>query len=252
MIQLVVPGVEEMFLHTCGCDPAGMRARGLFLSYGLKYPFCEYWIQSDEQGACAGITRLDGSVTVCGMPPDMDELCAFLHAVGCRDIFIEATAGKQFDFPIHSEGLVMRLSQLADIQEDLNFNPPLEDVYTILASGEKAITLGEHDIWYADVSHRIRHGTASAVLLSVNEKPAACAMVLAQDHETALLGGVAVLPEYRRRGLGRKVVAGLCYTLQKEQKEVILCCDSSIKNFYEKLGFTAASEWVLLNGNKYR
>ena len=39
---------------------------------------------------------------------------------------------------------------------------------------------------------------------------------------------------------------------EKEQKEVILCCDSSIKDFYEKLGFTVAGEWVLLNGNKYR
>ena len=252
MIKLVVPGMEAIFLHTCGCDPAGMRARGLFLSYGLKYPFCDYWIQADEQGACAGITRLDGSVTVCGMPPDMDELCAFLHALGCRDIFIDAATGKQFDFPIHSEGLVMRLSQPAGIRGDLNFNPPLGEIYTILASGEKAVTLGEHDVWYADVSHRIRHGTASAVLLSVDEKPAACAMVLAQDHETALLGGVAVLPKYRRQGLGSKVVSGLCYTLQKEQKEVILCCDSSIRDFYEKLGFTVAGEWVLLNGNKYR
>lgn len=249
MIQLVTPELGESFLHTCGHDPAGLRAQGLFLSYGLKYPFCEYWIQSDARGACAGITRLDGSVTVCGTPSDGDELSAFLQAVGYSDIFAMGEAGALLHAPIHSTGVTMRLSHSLFGKAELNFHPRLEDVYTVLAGAGEGIALGEHDAWYADASHRIRHGTAKAVTLEHEGKTAACAMVLAQDDAAALLGGVAVLPEYRRKGLGHKTVAGLCTALQKEHKKVVLCCNSGIAGFYEKLGFTVDGEWVLLSAN---
>ena len=252
MIKLVTPDMEDTLLHTCGKDPAGMRVRGLFLSYGLKYTFCEYWVQSDGQGTSAGIARLDGNVTVCGTPTDAPELSAFLQAIGCTDIFAVRETGEMLCFPVHNEGIIMQLPQSVNTDVDLDCDPPLKDIYTILACGGEAISLGEHDVWYADVSHRIRHGTAKAVLLRQNDKPAACAMVLAQDDTTALLGGIAVLPEHRGKGLGCKVVAGLCSILQKEQKEIILCCCGNVRDFYQKLGFRVTGGWVLLDGNKYR
>lgn len=252
MINLVTNEEAQELTRLCGNNPFGLRISSAHQSYGTAFQFCEFWLQSGADGAHAAVSRVDGHITVCGVSPDADELSAFLQAVGGSDIFAPGFLTLPLPFVRRAGGAVMCFKpQNKFLQQSvkLDTSPRLEEIYRILFESGQSEAVGEHDAWYADVSHRIRHGYARAVLLCESETPAACAMAVAESASAALIGGVAVLPEYRGRGLGKSVVSGLCGILHNEKKDICLCCDDSLTGFYSKLGFETNGSWAVWDNN---
>lgn len=251
MISLLTNAQTEQLTALCGDNPFGLRIISAYNSYGTSFPFCEFWLKSDENGASAAVMRLDGHITVCGVSTDTDELAAFLQAVGGSDIFAPDVLALPAPFVRRESGAVMRFEPhgISPCSAALDFSPRLEDVYRILLKSGQLEALGEHDAWYADASHRIRHGCARAAVLYENALPAACVMAVAESSSAALLGGVAVLPEYRGWGLGRRAVSAFCKMLQNENKNICLCCESSLMGFYEPLGFVLNGGWAVWDNN---
>ena len=72
----------------------------------------------------------------------------------------------------------------------------------------------------------------------------------AQGGGAAMLGGVATLDEYRGQGLSTLCVGALCSYLFDKGMETIslfyLKDNVSAARVYEKLGFRAAGEWLLV------
>lgn len=88
--------------------------------------------------------------------------------------------------------------------------------------------------------------TAHHLLISDGEKPAATARLLPLGDEHFLVGRVAVLPEYRKRGLGEMLLS-LCEErargLGGTVMEVSAQCRA--REFYEKCGYVASGEVYL-------
>ena len=66
-------------------------------------------------------------------------------------------------------------------------------------------------------------------------------MTVAQTHGQAVIGGVAVLPGWRGRGIGGLLVQTLCHVLEPVRPFVLIKQEK--QPFYQRLGFGPAGEW---------
>ena len=77
-----------------------------------------------------------------------------------------------------------------------------------------------------------------AVLITDDNIPAACGRLFTSDGMTYTIGRVAVLKEYRKKGLGEKIVMALENKARElGGVETELSAQLRAKGFYEKLGY---------------
>ena len=84
-----------------------------------------------------------------------------------------------------------------------------------------------------------------------DEKEIGCARIRFIDNK-AKLERIAILPEYRRKGLGKKLVNYLIdYSKNKGVKEIYLHGQVRIQKFYEGLGFKARGDIFIDGGMEH-
>ena len=109
---------------------------------------------------------------------------------------------------------------------DVESEPPLGEVYKILSS---SFDIG-YEHWYADMSHRIRHGVAKARRLGGS------ALIIQHDiNGEALLSQIATIPGQRGRGNAARLISSVCAELSPS--EVYVICEDELLPFYQKIGF---------------
>ncbi|MGN0638332.1 MAG: GNAT family N-acetyltransferase [Huintestinicola sp.] len=91
----------------------------------------------------------------------------------------------------------------------------------------------ELDMWYADMSHRIRHGVSKAYMY----KNAACACVDFIYEGAAYISQVAVMPAERGKGFGRKMLETISGELYKTGTVPRLWAYDDVMGFYRSVGF---------------
>lgn len=194
---------------------AGVKA------YGLSRPFLTVWQTGDTL-----ICRTDGYITVCGEDFDPQEVRNFLSVIGVKGIICSVDAADKLGFP-YAEYKVMKSTLGTAAAAD--FSPKTDEVYDILSLGADGdITLPPRDAFMADLSHRVRHGTA----LACTFKGTACVVPYITDC-AGLICGVSA---GNARGGG---FAGICVAaaVKKVGKPCFVICKDSITNFYKKYGF---------------
>jgi predicted GNAT family N-acyltransferase len=110
------------------------------------------------------------------------------------------------------------------------------DQYDVIAGGDDDRTAAQH------------------VLAKLDGWPVATGRLILDDSDARPhIGRVAVLPEYRGRGFGRVVMAGL-HDLARKQgaTAVTLAAQLHAIGFYEKLGYEARGEVFLDAGIEHR
>lgn len=245
MIRLIDQQEASGLLSFCAGSPYGVRIAAFLAAYGTGYPFALFWRQTDAAGrTTAAVSRIDGNVTVCAVKQaDLEELWAFLSAAGFDCVLCPewtAPAGGLLHGCRLARCRPMRLLSLQApvVCGPVSFcgEPPLPAVYSLLqAAGEPLPCL---EAWLPDVSHRVRHGAALVWAAQEDEQWVACAMAVALTRREALLGGVAVLPAQRGRGVGSYLTASLCEALTKQGKTVYLFRqDGMHEPFYQRMGF---------------
>lgn len=83
------------------------------------------------------------------------------------------------------------------------------------------------------------HDHSALHLLAINDHgPVGCARLLPGGH----LGRMAVLPEWRKQGIGKKLLlTALDLAYQREWRELLLSAQVQAIPFYEKAGFSVCS-----------
>ena len=89
---------------------------------------------------------------------------------------------------------------------------------------------------------------AKYIVLLIDQFPVATCRFYEIDRETALVGRVVVLPEYRGSGLGRvTILEAEKWIGELGYRKIVIDARDVAVGFYEKLGFTAGepliSEW---------
>lgn len=235
------------------CDPAGVKIRALFKAYGGGFEFCRFYEQRDNDGKpLAILSAYEGAVTVSventSKETARQELAAFLTAIGFSELIckepllkeiphekIYAVTVENSESP--AENTTPDVIKTAETQKD-----SLMTVYKIFQSAQSSeLSLPPFERWYADASHRLRHRAAK---YCCKEEGAAFVYL---DGENAYLAGIAVLPQFRKKGVGKEIFRELSKALQ--YKKLFAFCREPLLEFYRAAGFSPDGSFCLYQKN---
>lgn len=211
-----------------------VRVLSLLFSYNTNYDFARFWVQYDkDENLTALISRLDGEATVFNINgANYDEIIHFLNAVGCNSLLIE-----NYDLPLATieSGCIMRFFGNVRSHIKIEESPKLHMVYDIMST---SFDMPNFDYWYVDISHRIRHGYSKCY---VNQNASTATVSVAK--KSALIYGVATLPEMRGMGLGGAVLDYALADLNKNGIDniFVMVSNKNLQTFYENHGFMNCS-----------
>lgn len=217
-------------------DVFSCRIRSIADAYGVDTPFAQFWKQ--EPGAI--LCRLDDAAVLSAHPDaDFEEVQSFLQVIGAKRLLCKAEFAEKMAFPVLEAGKVMVYTRGTELlSENCEQDPPLREVHELLSRcASRNFVPPEFESFYLDMSHRIRHGTAYCVGIRKDGVLAGCAICSAKTGNTAILSAIAVLPAYRRTGLGTEAVKGVIASLPQETF-YILRREKENKAFYQSLGFS--------------
>jgi ribosomal protein S18 acetylase RimI-like enzyme len=246
MLTRIKESEIEKLEEALSADPVfNVRLSALVRAYGTGHPFFNVWRQEWD----VVLARLESSFFIyAGENADFEEIAFFLQfnpyfrrLAGKSQILKQVTSflgdGYElcdFDCMVYREKVKNQPAQCVIIDSE----PDLKSVYEVMKSTESAdFTVGEFMPWYADVSHRIRHGCARAYLLRVNSEPVSVCLVSAQSDGAGLISGVATKSNFRGRGYAAALTSKVCFDLKTCGKLPVLECLPFLADYYVRVGF---------------
>lgn len=199
------------------------KIRSLLLAYGTNYDFCRFFT-----GENVVLAQLNGDFIIGDFgETDFGELAEFLNFSGFSEIFCSEYLGLLLDKQLGVKQEIVNLMRFAGVPEKnaLEILAPA-DAFRIIKTGFDF----DFEMWYLDMSHRVRHGVSRLYGLD----GAALAVQYNQNGE-ALISQVATLPENRGKGYARRLISAVCAELH--ESEVFVLCEDRLLGFYEKIGF---------------
>jgi GNAT superfamily N-acetyltransferase len=222
--------------------PFGCKIRSVAEAYGIGEAFAQFW--SQEGGST--LAKMDDAAVLEDRSADWEELAKFLRMLDVKTVSCSEEAAGCLGLPVSSSGEIMLLCGPAENVRcpEAERNPGLREIYALLcASRSETFHPPEFEPFYMDMSYRTRHGAAMSVGIRAGETLAACALCSSMTEHAAVLSAIAVLPEYRRRGLGRSAVAALTGLLNRE-KTYLFRADGENEEFYRSMGFIPNGRWA--------
>lgn len=212
-------------------------------AYGVGERFAPFY--TDSVGTVVSV--LDGNAVLAGDAADAAEWAAFLLQAEVSTLMAERSVAeklaKYLQLPIYSQK-VMQLRHFTGTNLPTTFAPSPREMYPVL-SAVFTENLPPFDNWYVDVSHRLRHGVCHVAGIKKEEGTAAVAMTVAETAGGAVIGSVATLPTYRKKGFSSACIGNLITVLHAEnpaKKIWILPKTDYAENLYKKLGFSVCGE----------
>lgn len=214
-----------------------IRIAALLSAYGTTHSFLLTYIQSRNR---AILSQIDDTFLMIDFRADYAELASFIswsphfaRLVGeyrsLEHIVSKLPAGSL-------QRYVRMVAYSADSSPDssiiIDRSPSLRDIYRV-----GGISLSPFDAWYADMSHRIRHGCARAYLIRVKEEPVSACLISAGSTWAGLISSVYTKNTFRGHGFASTLVAAARNDLLTDKKLAVLECDFSLCRFYAGLGF---------------
>ena len=219
-----------------------IRLSALLRAYGTGQNFFCVWIQDDFS---AVLYRLDDTFSLTDLGgADYEEAAFFLNfepyfRVLTGEYETVAQIAELLCAPDPEKMNLMRFTHGAGVPDPqgsaIDRAPDLKSVYSLISAN---LPLGaSFDAWYADISHRIRHGCAKAYLMRQGEVPACACLVSAESDSAGLISRLCTAPDARGKGLGSALLGEVCRELSREGRAAVLECTDSLRPFYERRGF---------------
>lgn len=223
-------------------DVFSLRIRSLLASYGTSYDFARFWVQIIEDDVTAIMSKFDNDFTLSYAPnADKQELAEFVFAIGfstlqCDESFSLEAKNVTGDILI-SEPLE-RL-QCDDREFQIAKNTDISDIFRLNYGEVK--NKDAYMNWYADILHRIRHGTACSYVLKLDDEAVSSVVFSSIDRKNVLISHVATEENQRNKGFASSLIKSVCS--EKDFKYYILTDNEQNKRFYEKLAFVKVGRW---------
>lgn len=223
MIKQVFSADNAVF----GYNIIGGKIASAVSAYGMGYDFCRLY-HADSGGnilAYNGVMLADGAF-------DPEELSVFTRTLNPDTIEMSS------DIALHMDREYKRIGRtLFELIPKENYidndsvkqNTLLDICFDIISEG---FGITDHDPWYVDISHRIRHGVSDIFLYE-----STTVTKLFDYGGMVFLSHIATAPEARGKGNARNLLYYLCGKLSQDGKRVFLYARDERRSFYEESGF---------------
>lgn len=206
------------------------KINAAFEAYGGKYDFCRFYRLD------SGSLLMYNSSAVISGEGTPDELSGFImmnspQSVECPKALGESLSLSGYEKRRRTAFELMITPDESGFPEEA----VLMKMYDIVSRSFGEIPL---DLWYADMSHRIRHGVSKAYMLGEN----ACACTEFIYSNAAYISQVAVLSEHRGKGLARQLLRQLGNALAPNVTHIRLWAYDDAADFYRHMGFSEIGE----------
>lgn len=234
MIRLLSEGDESLLDSLKEQDWAACRIRSLARGYGLTSPLLR--IYAEEKGRAF-------------LSYEKDFAVLFLRDSSVKqeaEDLLMVTAGEvlsgtrlQLDGFQEKAGRVYKAGRLRSERLD-GIESGIRSAYSLLSSSfPELINETTYPEWYADLSHRIRHGMSKLYVL-----PSICTGTMqCRENGVVTVAQLAVAPERRGSGWGRKMLEHIAADNQPFERLVLLSRDEKSDDFYERIGFIRIGSW---------
>lgn len=215
-----------------------------YKAYGIDYPFCQFYTVGEE----GVMLQFNSTVLIVNAEEsETENLAAFLKMhqpfrIECNEPVREKLSWLLPEYQsLHRTTFELQPDKNNNFEEeDVEFNPSLEEVYQILQRGFP--NLEDYALWLTDTSHRCRHGVSH--ILTYKNSTTATIMFDIDNH--VLVGQVATLPEARGLGHARAFLRWLAGFLAQFDKKAVLYALDIRESFYREIGFKVVdTEYVL-------
>ena len=121
----------------------------------------------------------------------------------------------------------------------------LEDVFAVLQQSHRYYR--DHldfSVWSADLSRRLDKGLGELYQLEVDGKVVGTGSIASEDDQCGVIAAVAVIPEYRHRGLGSQISRFLVRRiLEKGKTPRLISGYDEVAELYRQIGFVPCGRW---------
>lgn len=227
---------------------SGKKMLSYMKAYGPNYEFCRFYKITDETG-CGFMFIINSTLIICtdGKLRANQEINLFISMNLPFRIEGDNSIIQEINLPERYQRLNRTIfelipddSPLESIEEHVEFNPKLTDVYAILSEGFPNIA--DFSLWYTDTSHRCRHGVSKVFTY----RNSTTASVMFDIGSAVLIGQVATTAAARGRGYAREFLKWLAKFLNGLGKRAYLLALDVRKSFYEEIGFREAGREIVL------
>ncbi len=227
---------------------SGKKMLSYMKAYGPNYEFCRFYRITDEKG-CGFMFIINSTLIICtdGKLQANQEINLFISMN--LPFRIEGDSGiiQEINLPERYQCLNRTIfelipddSPLETIEEHVEFNPKLTDVYAILSEGFPNIA--DFSLWYTDTSHRCRHGISKVFTY----RNSTTASVMFDIGSAVLIGQVATTAAARGRGYAREFLKWLAKFFNGLGKRAYLLALDVRRSFYEEIGFREVGQEIVL------
>lgn len=214
-------------------DAALIKIHCLYFAYKDKKNMVGFFKQTDENGKVTAIISLSGSnVNLWQDGADLHEIKSYLEFIGAENVFTcKKTANSLALKPIKPCFLMKtkqtELGEECKLREDTP-----RRILEVLKTG---LPIKDDDEFLSDITYRLYHSAAGCAL---SDKGAG---IVFKSEVCSIIGGLAVLPEYRRKGgFGSELLSSL--KRQSISENFFVCCEEKNIGFYNKNGFAVVGE----------
>lgn len=224
----------DIILNQNDESPALMRIKALLKAYGLGRSFIHFF--SDEEGQIIICSENNHSILYLKNETKAAEASEFLNMT-TNSVICEHKL-PLFGFSEKSGNIYSFGGKLpwGELEVDSSLQSGYDVVSRVFSDSINSTT---YNSWYADLSHRVRHGMSK--IYTVRGK--CSATMYCHENGRIMITQLATAPEFRNQGLARSLL-GFCLEDNRPKNGLVLLSgDKKSDSFYEKLKFQKEGEW---------
>ncbi len=251
MLAKLTPDLIPAFAAACTHERVfGSKIMTALRTYGPEDARALFWLLLKDDSPTAAM-YLAGDVLVVSASPEADPapIAALVRTCGVHEVDTnwDQCAALQELLGGTTESSYYMVYRGGPVEEDFpDITPgdPLAVFSVLQRSHEYYRTHLRFESWAEDLGRRLDTGLAEVYQLELDGEVVATGSIASQDEECGVIAAVAVVPEYRHRGLGSRISRFLVKRLLKLDKTPRLISGyDEVAELYRQVGFEPCGRW---------
>lgn len=213
-------------------------------AYGGGYEFCRFYTATGSL-ASGNIMLFNASAVAGGVFSDKDEFQDFIIMNCPQTVELPRGMAERLSLPgydtVHRTlflGEIGNFTQSEEVEAGLDSPVSLPQMFIILNSCFEGL---KYDLWYTDMSHRVRHGITEPLVY----KGCSCISADFTAGDCVYVSSVATMLGARGNGYAGMLLRYKAAQLRSKRKQLYLWADDHSFGYYHKLGFKPVDEDIM-------